>query len=214
MKRSAVVGEEDRPGIAGRVVGAGVGGSAHHRPRARVRVVVVRPAMGARALVVLRRARREVVVAIGLPGSLVARPSVAQAAHGRRDQVDLLTLVPADVAERDPAPRSQREAKGVAKALRVELGADVGKRGVARGRRDARAGPSRCGRRASACRRDSARRRCGGRAGSTKLKLAASPFPTQSVPSGAERTVPIEWESPSDGMQSRVFAGAGQTPLV
>ena len=46
------------------------------------------------------------------------------------------------------------------------------------------------------------------------LKLAASPLPTHSVPSGAERTVPIECESPSDGTQSTVFEGAGQVPLV
>jgi hypothetical protein len=33
------------------------------------------------------------------------------------------------------------------------------------------------------------------------------------VPSGSERTVPIEWDSPSEGMQSDVFdvfGGAGQ----
>ena len=48
--------------------------------------------------------------------------------------------------------------------------------------------------------------------GSTSLKLDASPLPTQSVPSGAERTVPIECEKPSDGMQSTVFDGAGHGP--
>ena len=48
--------------------------------------------------------------------------------------------------------------------------------------------------------------------GSATLKLAASPLPTQSVPSGAERTVPIECETSSDGMQSTLLDGAGQAP--
>src|SRR6476619_1201654 len=42
---------------------------------------------------------------------------------------------------------------------------------------------------------------------STTLKLEASPDPIQSVPSGSERTVPIECEAPSEGMQSLVFDG-------
>ena len=50
--------------------------------------------------------------------------------------------------------------------------------------------------------------------GSTKLKLAASPEPTQSVPSGAARTLPIECEVPSDGMQSSVFDAVGHGPAT
>ena len=34
------------------------------------------------------------------------------------------------------------------------------------------------------------------------------------MPSGAERTVPIECDSPSEGMQSTLLAGVGQTPEV
>ena len=45
--------------------------------------------------------------------------------------------------------------------------------------------------------------------GSTRDQSDASPLPSQSVPSGAERTVPIECESMSAGMQSAVFDGAG-----
>jgi hypothetical protein len=46
---------------------------------------------------------------------------------------------------------------------------------------------------------------------STPPKSAASPEPTHSVPSaGSERTVPIEWLAPSEGMQSTVLAAAGQ----
>ena len=39
---------------------------------------------------------------------------------------------------------------------------------------------------------------------------APSPEPTNSVPSGAERTVPMEWVSLSEGMQSSPLDGAGQ----
>ena len=48
--------------------------------------------------------------------------------------------------------------------------------------------------------------------GSTFDRSDASPLPSQSVPSGAERTVPIVCESMSEGMQSTVFDGAGQGP--
>src|SRR5215211_1322300 len=50
--------------------------------------------------------------------------------------------------------------------------------------------------------------------GSTNLKLAASPLPTHSVPSGAERTVPMECEVSSLGMQSTLLDGAGHAPEV
>jgi len=40
-------------------------------------------------------------------------------------------------------------------------------------------------------------------------KKDPSPEPAHTVPSGAERTVPIECEPPSEGMQSFVFEGAG-----
>jgi hypothetical protein len=37
---------------------------------------------------------------------------------------------------------------------------------------------------------------------------------TNRVPSGAERTVPIECEVPFDGMQSTSLLGVGHTPLT
>ena len=44
---------------------------------------------------------------------------------------------------------------------------------------------------------------------SVQLYSAPSPDPTHNVPSGSERTVPIECESLDDGMQSLVFDGGG-----
>ena len=43
-------------------------------------------------------------------------------------------------------------------------------------------------------------------------KSAPSPLPTQSVPSGAERTLPMECDRLFEGMQSTLFEGVGQTP--
>ena len=48
---------------------------------------------------------------------------------------------------------------------------------------------------------------------STELNPAPSPWPTQSVPSVSVRMVPIMCEPDSAGMQSTLFAGAGQGPL-
>ena len=46
------------------------------------------------------------------------------------------------------------------------------------------------------------------------LNEAASPEPTHNVPSEADRTVPIECEWPSEGMQSRLLEAFGHGPRV
>src|SRR5918911_1140033 len=50
--------------------------------------------------------------------------------------------------------------------------------------------------------------------GSSLSKFEPSPEPTQSVPSGADRTVPTMWLGPSAPMQSTELAGFGQGAVL
>lgn len=77
---------------------------------------------GGPLLVVLRLARGEGVVAGGSLGGLVAGPAVAAACLA--NHVELLDLPPAHVGDHQTSAGQQREAKRVAKALRVQLRAD------------------------------------------------------------------------------------------
>ncbi len=49
---------------------------------------------------------------------------------------------------------------------------------------------------------------------SALLNQVASPEPSQRVPSGEARTVPMECDGPSEGMQSLVGPGAHPPPLT
>ncbi len=130
MKRAHVVGEEEVSREVARVRAAGVDRAGHDRPLpARGGVVYVlvvggRGGLGSPLLRVLGGASREIPVPGGPDIPLVAGPAVIAAR--RRHQVDLLPLLPADVADRRSGPLAEGEPERVAQALRVELGADVG----------------------------------------------------------------------------------------